>query len=458
MSGKPFVFVIDINKKPLMPCTGKKARLLLERKRAKVIRIKPFVIQLLDRMQESCVLQDIEVKIDPGSKYTGICVSRTTYIDSKAVVNALFLAELLHRGRLISQKLQSRAMYRRARRARNTRYRQARFLNRNKPTGWLPPSLMHRVNTTLSWVNRLQRWSPVTMLAVERVKFDLQKLRNPEISGIEYQQGTLFQYDVKEYLLEKWNRKCAYCGIEHQPMEVEHIIPKTRGGSNAISNLTLACVKCNRDKGSLPIEVFMKNKPDVLKRILAQLKKPLKDTTAVNATRNLLFTKLLQSGLPVATGTGSQTKYSRSKIHIPKTHALDAACIGDVVQVNNWNRPHLEIKCIGRGKYGRTALDKYGFPRCISKMGKRVFGFATGDLVSVTIKILGGFKTIIGKLVVRVSGYFTVTSNNTIYQTKWSLCKLLQKADGYSYGIRDYNFLTVQNKLITVGNLKNGED
>lgn len=432
-----------------MPCSEKRARLLLERGKAYVFRMHPFTIKLKDRNQDNCELQHIEVKIDPGSKHTGLCISRTV----EKTVNVLNLFELEHRGLQISKKLKARAVMRRNRRNRNTRYRQARFLNRTKPAGWLAPSLRHRVETTMSWVMRFQRYLPVTSLAVERVKFDMQKLGNPEISGVEYQQGTLFQYEIMEYLLEKWGRKCAYCGAEHVPLEKEHIVPKARGGTNAVSNLTLACRACNLAKGALPIEVFLANKPEVFKHIKAQLKKPLKDAAAVNATRNKLFTELLKTGLPVAVGTGGQTKYNRTKLHVPKTHALDAACVGAVDEVKGWYRPHIAIKCNGRGQYCRTILNKYGFPRLKLPRIKKFFGFSTGDMVSTFIKVGGILKKIVSRVSVRSSGYFSLWYSKEVISAKWSNCKLIQRNDGYSYARKEYSFLNINHQLLTVGQL-----
>jgi len=214
----------------------------------------------------------------------------------------------------------------------------------------------------------------LSWLAIERVKFDMQKLVKPEITGIEYQQGTLFNYDVKEYLLEKYDHQCMYCKTENdRPLEIEHIVARSRGGSNRVSNLGIACHDCNQKKSNILIEVFLKDKPELLKKILSTAQKPLRDAAAVNATRNQLYLECINTGLPVNTGSGSQTKYNRHNFNIPKTHALDAACVGNVLVVNNWRRPHLEIKCTGRGQYQRTKPDQYGFPRTISKMSKRVF-------------------------------------------------------------------------------------
>jgi len=142
---------------------------------------------------------------------------------------------------------------------------------------------------------------------MELVRFDMQKMQNAEITGIEYQQGELQGYEVKEYLLEKFNRKCAYCGKTDIPLEIEHIIPKARGGSNRVSNLTISCRPCNIKKGSQTAEEF--GHPEVQ----AQALKPLKDAAAVNATRWKLYGTLKATGLPVEVGTGGITKYNRIK-------------------------------------------------------------------------------------------------------------------------------------------------
>ena len=269
------VGVLDRSGKPLMPCSEKRARLLLGRGRARVHRLLPFVIRLVDRERATCALQPLRLKLDPGSRGTGLALVRDTEpvdavtgeIQRGAAVLNLF--ELMHRGRQISEALTARRQMRRRRRG-NLRYRAPRFLNRTRLAGWLAPSLQHRVDTTLAWVKRLQRWAPVTALSSELVRFDMQALDNPEISGVEYQQGTLAGYEVREYLLEKWGRQCAYCGAEHVPLQVEHIHPKARGGSNRVSNLTLACQACNARKNTLPLEVFVTDKPR-LARIQAQL-------------------------------------------------------------------------------------------------------------------------------------------------------------------------------------------
>lgn len=440
------VFVLGSDSRPIMPCSEKRARLLLNRGRACVVRMYPFTIKMKDRSVDDCELQIIEVKIDPGSKYTGICLSRI----AEKVVNVLALFELEHRGQAISCALTARAALRRNRRNRNTRYRQPRFLNRTKLKGRLPPSLHHRLETTMTWIKRLQRWSPVTGLAVERVKFDVQKMADAAISGIEYQQGTLFQYEVTEYLLEKWGRKCMYCDVTGVSLEKEHLHPKSRGGGNSIHNLGLSCRPCNQKKGSKSLEVFLFDRPALLKSIKSQMKKPLKDAAAVNITRNAIFKLLLDTGLPVAIGTGAQTKYNRTRLDVPKTHALDAACVGDITAINNWNIPHLAVKCTGRGRYSRTLIDKYGFPRVYSSPSKKVFGFQTGDIVKTTIKDGNKkYEETYGRIVANKTGCFMVRHLGELRRVPHHRCKIVQKADGYSYKLDLYSHMRLPNGHMT---------
>ena len=425
------VFVLDQHGKALMPCTEKRARLLLERNRARIYRLYPMVIRVRDRLAQDCVFQELNLKLDPGSKTTGIALNRITS-NGEAVLN---LFELVHRGALISKKLQARSAMRRTRRSRNTRYRQARFLNRgNKQRGWLAPSLMHRVDTTLAWVNRINRWALVSQITQELVRFDLQKLENPEITGVQYQQGTQLGYEVREYLLDKWNRTCAYCDAQNVPLEIEHIHPKSKGGSNRISNLALACRKCNEAKDSRDIAEFLAKDEKRLKRLLAQAKTPLKDAAAVNSTRWRLFNELKTTGLVVKVGSGGRTKYNRIQNDILKTHALDAACVGSVEAVTDWQKPTLTIKCAGRGQYARTKLNAYGFPRGYCLRQKRIKGFATGDTVRAEVTKGKKIGSYFGKVAIRESGSFNITTKDGVVQgVSHQYCKVVQRADGYGY-------------------------
>jgi len=425
------VFVLDRNGKALMPCTEKRARLLLERDRARVHRAVPFVIRLVDRQAGSCEFQPLRLKLNPGSKVTGIALVRDTECGA-AVLN---LFELAHRGRQISEALTARSAFRRRRRGANLRYRVPRFLNRgNKGKGWLAPSLQHRVVTAIAWVTHLTRWAPVSAIGTMLHRFDMQALENPEISGVEYQQGTLAGYEVREYLLEKWGRKCAYCGAEHTPLQVEHIQPKVRGGSNRVSNLTLSCHACNQAKNAQDVCEFLARDPKRLAGILAQAKTPLKDAAAVNSTRWALLHKLKATGLPVETGSGGRTKWNRARLGIPKAHALDATCVGQVEAIEGWQRPVLAIKATGRGSYARTRLDRFGFSRGTLTRQKRHFGFQTGDRVVADVP--KGIKagTYTGRVAVRASGSFNIqTAQGVVQGIGHKHCRLVQRGDGYGY-------------------------
>jgi len=269
-----------------MPTSPARARRLLKGGKAAVFRMHPFTIIL--KYRETGDVQPVQVKVDPGSKVTGITVVAEF---KKRGHTVLFGMNLTHRGAVIKQSLDSRRAIRRSRRNRNTRYRKARFLNRTRPAGWLAPSIESRVHNTLTWLLRLKNIVPVSGISIERVKFDMQKMHNPEIAGTLYQKGTLFGFELREYLLEKFGRKCVYCGTEHIPVEIEHVVPKTRGGTDRVTNLVLSCKDCNRDKGTQSIRAYLKEQPDKLESILKQLKSPLKDVAAINATRTGCLTK-----------------------------------------------------------------------------------------------------------------------------------------------------------------------
>jgi 5-methylcytosine-specific restriction endonuclease McrA len=424
------VFVIDKRKKPLMPCSEKRARQLLERRRAVVHRLYPFTIRLKDRIGGD--VQPVRLKLDPGSKTTGLAVVRE-HGDGQHV---LHLAEITHRGQVVHASMESRSACRRRRRGANLRYRAPRFDNRRRPQGWLPPSLTSRIGIVLTGVDRIRRVCPVTDLAQELVKFDLQKHANPEISGLEYQQGTLAGYEVREYLLEKWRRTCAYCGTTDVPLQVEHIVPKSKGGTDRVSNLCLACAPCNRRKGNTPVEVFLRRQPEALERILKQAKAPLQDATAVNATRWELFRRLKAKGLPVACGSGGRTKWNRSRLDIPKSHALDATCVGDVDALSGWQIPVLKIEAKGQGDYQRTNVTAYGFPRGYLMRQNLVRGFRTGDIVQAVVLTGKKIGTYLGRVAVRATGSFKLqTPGGPIDGLSWKVCTVQQRADGYAYTI-----------------------
>jgi len=420
------ILVLDKNKKALMPCHPGRARELLKKGKAAVYRCYPFTIILKER--EGGEVQPLELKVDPGSKTSGI--SLVALFKRGWVV--IWAANLHHRGQTIKLNLDKRRGVRRSRRNRKTRYRKARFLNRTRPKGWLAPSLNSRVDNIYHWADKLIGFTPIEAIVVETVRFDMQQMVNPEIGGVEYQQGELLGYEVREYLLEKWRRKCAYCDAEGLPLEVEHIIPRSRGGSNRVSNLTLACKRCNQVKGSQDVAVFLAHDRLRLKRILSQVKQPLKDAAAINAIRYAIGNKLKLFGLPVSFWSGGRTKYNRVAQGYTKDHWIDAACVGETgqsVHISEKLRP-LTIKATGRGSRQMCRVDRYGFPRTKPKQFKRVHGFQTGDIVKAIVPSGKKAGTHLGRVAIRIKGSFRVGKVDGI---SWKYCQLLQQTDGYEY-------------------------
>jgi 5-methylcytosine-specific restriction endonuclease McrA len=405
--------------------------MLLSQGRAAVFKRYPFTI-ILKGAVESPVVESLRIKLDPGSKITGIAIVNDT---SGEVV---FAAELTHRGEAIKKRLQSRRGVRRGRRQRHTRYRQPRFDNRrNKKRGWIAPSQISRVCNVVTWVKRLVRVCPIDAISQELVKFDMQAMEHPEISGVEYQQGTLYGYEVRDYVLEKWGRHCVYCGKTDVPLELEHINPRSKSRDDRVCNLTLACEPCNNKKGKQDIRVFLAKNPDLLEHILAQAKAPLQDAAAVNTTRWMLYEQLKALGVPVECSSGGRTKYNRVTRGLEKAHWLDASCVGASTP------QHLHIAGVvplliaanGHGSRQMCLMDKRGFPRTGPKQAKRVKGFQTGDMVKAVVT--SGVKrgTYVGRVSVRATGSFNITTKEgkTVQGISHRHCTVLQTCDGYSY-------------------------
>lgn len=422
-----FVFVLDTNKNPLNPTHPARARKLLNTGKAAVFKRYPFTIILKEEVVEP-TNQGLRIKVDPGAKTTGITILRNEVV--------FWAAELTHRGFQIRDAINSRRQLRRSRRNRKIRYRQPRFNNRCRDDGWLPPSLISRVNNILTWVKRLLRLSPIRAISIELVRFDTQLMQNPEITEIEYQQGELAGYELREYMLEKGKRKCAYCGATDTQLEIEHIMPKSKGGSNRVSNLTLSCTKCNQKKGNKPIEQFLKSKPVLLKSILAQAKRPLADTAAVNATRWKLFNCLKELGLPVETGTGGRTKYNRCRQNLPKTHWLDAANVGastpETLKVLV-SKP-LIIKATGHGNRQMCGTNRYGFPIRDRENIKKHFGFQTGDIIKAVVTKGKKIGSYVGRVLCRATGSFDITTAlGRVAGISHKYCSFIHRSDGYTY-------------------------
>ncbi len=311
---------------PLMPTTQHKGKKLLQDGKAQVVQRCPFTIQLNYATGETW--QPIKLGVDPG--YMNIGFSAKT--DKLEVISGTLTLR-----KDMSTKLKERRRYRRTRRGR-VGYRPPRFNNRTRSEGWLPPSIQHKQESHIRLVETLATLLPITYKRVEVENFDTHKMQQPEITGVEYQQGTLQGYEVKEYLLDKWGRKCAYCGKTNIPVEVEHIVPTSRGGTDRVSNLTISCRKCNLKKGNQTAEEF--GYPNIQQQATQPLKAP--------ACLNNIRWKLVEQ-LAAEYTYGCVTKYQCNKLGLEKSHVNDAFVIAggtdqercrpyEVIQVRRNNR------------------------------------------------------------------------------------------------------------------------
>jgi len=372
------VFVLNKHGKPLMPCSAGKARRLLKQGKATMVKKTPFTIQL--SYGSSGFKQDTTLGIDAG--YSKIGYSAVT-------AGREVIAGELELRKNISKLLEKRRAYRRDRRSRMW-YREPRFDNRGgREDGWLAPSLEHKLQSHIRLIEQLKQILPITKVVVEVASFDTQKMQKPEISGVEYQQGELWGYAIREYLLEKWHRKCAYCGKKDVPLEIEHIIPKSRGGSDRVSNLTISCHDCNQKKGNKTAVEFG------YPRIQKKARQSLKATAFMNVIRWKLV-NMLGCGYTY----GYITKYNRIKCGLEKSHINDAFVIAGGMnqersatilkgkQVRRQNRSLYKANLLKGGRRKRNTV-------------KEVNGFKRWDKV-----MYGKVKCCIFGL--RSSGYFNV--------------------------------------------------
>ncbi|MFJ7077781.1 RNA-guided endonuclease IscB [Streptomyces sp. NPDC098781] len=432
---------------PLMPCHPARGRELLSKGRAVVARHVPFTVRLTDRPRAESTVDGVQLRIDPGSKGTGLALTdekKEADADGTTVTvrRGLVAVELRHRGDRIHACMRQRAGYRHRRRSANRRYRAPRFRNRTNPAGWLPPSLRHRVDTTLSLAKRLCRYAPVTEIHIEHVAFDTHSMSaGRPLKGVEHTQGTLTGTTARDYLRTKWNNACAYCDTTDVPLNIEHLNPRSRGGSNRISNLVLACAPCNKAKGSKPVEVFLAHRPERLAVILQQVTVPLHHAAAMNATRWQLTKVLATLGKPVHISAGWCTEENRSAMGLPKTHTLDALSVGHLAHeagdaTVRYPGQVIIAKATGRGSYARTTPDRYGFPRLRRARTKQHFGFITGDLVRARVPVGKWAGTWSGRISVRARGQHSLMTSIGRFNLSHRSLELLQRGDGYGYGTR----------------------
>ena len=370
--------VLDQHGKPLMPTKrlGKVYR-LLKTKKAHIVSYEPFTIQL-DYEPDTHIIQPMTLGVDSGAIHSGYSVANEQ--------REFYSSEVIARDN-ISYRISDRRMYRQNRRYRKTRYRKPRFNNRkNKKKGWLPPSLEQKVAVQLNEIDHLHRHFPIETIIVEVAEFNIQKIKNPDISGKDYQQGTLQGYNIRNYLLEKHGRKCFYCDKEVSNFEVEHMIPKAKGGSNRIDNLTLSCHSCNQKKGTLTAEEFIKQTlpaEKVAKKLkqLSKEKRLFKYMAHMNATRWTLYDAINDKYPNVKMTYGYITKYNRIQAGLPKAHHIDAKCITGFAQVPSFDTTVVKMKMRRHNRQLHRATFSKGHVRKAASLPTVMFGFRLYDIV-----------------------------------------------------------------------------
>ena len=305
------VYVLNKNGVPIMPTRNHaKVRVLLKQGKAKVVKRTPFTIQLL--YDSTNYTQPISLGVDAGSKVIGLSATTNT--------KELFASNITIRNDIVNL-LSTRRQNRRTRRSHKTRYRQPRFNNRvsSKKQGWLAPSIQNKVETHLTCIKRVYDILPITNIVVEVASFDIQKIKNPSISGVEYQQGEQLNFwNVREYVLHRDNHTCQCCKGKSKDniLNVHHIESRKTGG-NAPNNLITLCETCHTKyhKGLIKL-------PKTIKRGMS-----FRDAAFMGIMRLAFYNKLKTIYPNVSLTYGYITKNTRINNHLPKDHYIDARCI-----------------------------------------------------------------------------------------------------------------------------------
>ena len=302
-----FVYVLNCHGQPLMPCRPREARLLLKAGKAKVVKMVPFTLQLL--YGSSGYKQEVSLGIDAGTHHIGASATTERHV--------LFEAEVQPRSD-IGEMLATRRQFRRARRNRKTRYRKARFLNRNKPKGWLAPSVQHKVDAHLKIVSTIHQILPVHRTTIEVAQFDIQKILNPAIEGKEYQEGPqLGFWNVREYVLARDGHVCQWCqGKSQDPVLNVHHIESRKTGGDSPDNLITLCEACHE----LIHRTHQEHK-------IERKSQGFRDASQMGLIRWHIYEQAKALFPNVHLTYGYLTKHTRIESGLEKSHVIDARCI-----------------------------------------------------------------------------------------------------------------------------------
>lgn len=402
-----FVYVINCHGTPLMPCSPRKARVLLKTGKVKVIKMVPFTLQLL--YGSSGYTQEISLGIDAGTKQIG--VSATT---EHAV---LFEAEVQPRTD-IAELLATRRQFRRARRSRKTRYRQKRYANRKKPKGWLAPSVERKVASHLRTLQFVHTILPVLRTTIEVAQFDLQKIRNPAIAGTQYQEGPQLSFwNTREYVLARDGHVCQWCNgtSKDQILNVHHIESRKTGG-DAPDNLITLCETCHS-------HIHQTHQEQKIKRST----KSMRDATQMGVIRWRIYEQSKEVFPDVHLTYGYLTKRTRITYALEKSHLIDARCISTHPLASSDGTWYL-LKCVRRNnRQLHKATIRKGGKRQRNTAPKQVHGFHLFD----SVEYQGTRCFVFGR---RSSGYFdlrTLDGTKIHASASYKKLTLVQRASTY---------------------------
>lgn len=307
------VFVKNMRGQALMPCSQRKARLLLKQKKAKIVGYKPFTIQLCYATGEA--KQEVTVGIDEGARHIGVAIVSQDKVLTKGEVE---LRQDVH------SLLLTRAQYRRGRRFRKTRYRRARFLNRRKHEGWLPPSIRAKIDTNFNWINKFCSLVPNPKLRIEVGKFDVAKMINPDIHGVDYQHGQTYgYYDVRYFVFARDEYTCQVCKKKNKILHTHHIVYRSEGGTDRADNLITVCTDCHTSENHKTGGILYKWMKERKKT------KQYKEPPFMNTLRIWTFRKYPNAEITY----GSETSHRCKELGLEKTHYNDAIAITGVKSI-----------------------------------------------------------------------------------------------------------------------------
>lgn len=358
---------------PLMPCTQKKARILLKEGKAVIYKYDPFTIQLTYATGET--KQDCHIGIDTGSKHIGMAITSENKV--------LFKGEIELR-QDVKSNIDTKHIYRRSRRNRKTRYRQPRFLNRKRSDKWLPPSLQNRVDHTFHWIDTFCSLVSDPILHIEVGKFDTAKMINPEINGVDYQHGQTYGFFEERYFVfARDNYTCQCCGkSKDKILQTHHIIYRSNGGTDRVDNLITVCTDCHTSKNH--------QKGGILYKWQEQHKKvkQYKEPPFMNAIRKRIFARYPNAH----TTYGSETTPHRKELGLEKTHYNDAITISGITNIKEDPKEWLLIKQFRKKKrslHEATARKGRKEPNCFQKRNSKNTPFYRGFYLNDKVKVFG---------------------------------------------------------------------